>query len=85
MVARLLKDMGSGVQSVGRRKRLTKPKAMDDTDADEVSTKDGDVLIPNRPVEQLTRHRLKLVAQVRQYGLLSKLDTLPSLTKRCSA
>ena len=51
-------------------------QAMDDTDADEVSTEDSGVLTPNHPVEESTRHRLKWVTQAREYRLPSKIGTL---------
>ena len=57
-------------------RRLAKSKAMDDTDADEVSTNDSSVLTPNRPVEESTRHYLKWVAQVSEYWPLSELAIL---------
>jgi uroporphyrin-III C-methyltransferase len=76
VVARLPKDVGCAVQSVGRMRRLAKSKTMDDTDADEVSAEDSGVLTPNRPVEEPTLHRLKWVAQVSEYWPLSKLATL---------
>ena len=74
--ARLLEDMGCAVQSVGRMRRLAESKAMDDTAADEVSTKDNSVLTPNRPVEESTRHHLKWIAQVSEYWPLLKQATL---------
>ncbi|EDR13104.1 uncharacterized protein LACBIDRAFT_322550 [Laccaria bicolor S238N-H82] len=49
---------------------------MDDIDADEVPAEDSDVLTPDRSIEQPTRHRLKLIAQVSEYWLLSKLATV---------
>ena len=59
MVARLPKDVGCAVQSVGWMRRLPKSKAIDDTDADKVSAEDSGVVTPNRPVEESTRHPLK--------------------------
>jgi len=56
VVARLPKVVGCGVQSVGRMRRLATSKAMDGTDADEVSAEDSGVLTPNRPVEEPTLH-----------------------------
>ena len=76
VVARFLKELGCAVQSVGQMRRFAKFKAMDDTDADEVSTEDSGVLTPNNPVEESTRHRLKWVTQVCEYWLPSKVDTL---------
>jgi len=57
-------------------RRLAKSKAMDDTDADEVSAEDSGVLTPNRRVEQSTRLRLKRVAHVSKCWPLSKIATL---------
>ena len=71
---RLPKDVGCAVQSIGQMRRLA--KLVDDTNADEVSTDSSGVLTPNRPIEEPTLHRLKWVAQVREYWALSKLPTL---------